>query len=213
VTYTVLAQKPYLKIAIIPIDKLKPHEKGSPLYLKLIIKELLKDGILRYPIVADEKTLVILDGMHRWLALKNLGYTLIPAMLVDARQNRKIRIGKRRIHRYLDGSTSRITMEKVVSAALTDRLMNPRTTRHFFPFSKFEQINYPLRLLEKKDPQDVSTYLAKMTEKRCTLALEDWLREISEELEFLTKRKEEVEKEMSEFLNRVKSLHDSIYVL
>jgi hypothetical protein len=212
VIYTVLAQKSYLKIAIVPIDKLKPHEKGSPLYLKLIIRELLKDGVLRYPIIADEKTLVILDGMHRWLALKGLGYTLIPAILVDACQNRKIRIGKRRIHRYLDDFTPRITMEKVVSAALAGRLMKPKTTRHFFPFSKFEQIDYPLRLLEKRDPQDVSTYLAKMSEKRCTLAFEDWLKEISEELEFLTKRKGEVEKEMSEFLNRVKSLHDSIYV-
>jgi hypothetical protein len=34
------------------------------------------------------------------------------------------------------------------------------------------------------------------------------LEEISEELEFLTKRKEEVEKEMEEFLNRIKGLNN-----
>jgi len=208
-THTVLAEKMDSKIAIMPIDELKPHEKGSPVYLKLLIKELLKDGMLRYPIIADEKTSVILDGMHRWLALKSLGYTLIPVILVNALQNPKIRIGKRRIHRYMDDSP-KITVEKVISAALSGRLMKPRSTRHFFSFSKFQQINCPLRSLGKKTPQDVSGYLATMTATECNRAIEDWLDEISEELEFLTKRKEEVEKEMGEFLNRVKNLDDDI---
>jgi hypothetical protein len=208
-THTVLAEKMDSKIAIMPIDELKPHEKGSPVYLKLLIKELLKDGMLRYPIIADEKTSVILDGMHRWLALKSLGYTLIPVILVNALKNPKIRIGKRRIHRYMDDSP-KITMEKVISAALSGRLMKPRSTRHFFSFSKFQQINCPLRSLGKKTPQDVSGYLATMTATECNRAIEDWLDEISEELEFLTKRKEEVEKEMGEFLNRVKNLDDDI---
>ena len=211
-THTILAEKTDLRIAIMPIDKLKPHEKGSPVYLKLLKQELLKDGVLKYPIIVDEKTGVILDGMHRWLALKGLGYTLIPVMLVNALRNPEIRIGKRRIHRYIDDSPPKITMEKVVSAALSGRLMKPRSTRHFFPFSKFQRINCPLQSLGKRTPQDVSKYLAKMTEGKCNLAIEEWLREISEELEFLTRRKEEVEKEMGEFLNRVKNLDDSISI-
>ncbi len=60
-------------IALLRIDKLRPHEKGSPVYLELLRREILKDGVLRYPIIADEKSHVILDGMHRWLALKSLG--------------------------------------------------------------------------------------------------------------------------------------------
>jgi hypothetical protein len=213
VTYTILTQKSDLRIAIVPIDSLKPHEKGSPLYLKLIRKELLNDGVLKYPIIADEKTFVILDGMHRWLALKSLGYTRMPTILVDAHQNPKIRIGRRRIHRYTDDASHEITIEKVISTALSGELMQPKSTRHFFPFSKFQRINYPLRLLERKDPQDVSKYLARTTDKDCSAAFEDWLKEISEELEFLIRRKEEVEKEMSEFLNRVKDLNNDVYVL
>ena len=73
-TSTVLAERSNLEIVLLPIDKLKPHEKGSPLYLELLKQEILRDGMLKYPIIADEKTHVILDGMHRWLALKNLGY-------------------------------------------------------------------------------------------------------------------------------------------
>jgi hypothetical protein len=84
--------------------------------------------------------------------------------------------------------------------------MKPRSTRHFFPFSKFQQINYPLHLLRRGAPQDVSRYIARTTTEECRLAIKEWLREISEELEFLAKRKEEAEKEMSEFLNRVRNL-------
>jgi hypothetical protein len=191
---------------VVPIDKLKPHEKGSELYLNLISKELLKDGMLRYPIIADEKTLVILDGVHRWLALKSLGCALIPTILVNARRDPRIRIGTRRIHRYQYDSNPKITADKVISAALAGRLMKPKSTRHFFPFSKFQQINYPLRLLGRRDPQDVSEYLAKTTEKKSKAVFEQWLKEISEELEFLISAKEEVEKEQAEFLNRVRSL-------
>lgn len=206
---TVLTQKSALKIAIVPIDELRPHEKGSPLYLKLIRKELVKDGMLRHPIVADEKNLVILDGMHRWLALKSLGYIHIPVILVNASRDPRIRIGKRRIHRYVDYSSHKITIKKVISAGLSGQLMPPKSTRHFFPFSKFQQINYPLQLLGQREPQDVSKYLAKINDKECSIAFEDWMKEISEELEFLTRRKEEVEKEMSEFLNRFKGLDNN----
>ncbi len=203
-TITVLFEKP--EVAVVPIDELKPHEEGSPLYLELIKRELTRDGILKYPIIADERTHVILDGMHRWLALKSLGYTLMPTILVDAFQNPTIRVGRRRVHRYTSESAAQITIEKVISAGLSGQLMKPKTTRHFFPFSKFQQINYPLYLLEKQEPQDVSKYLARMSKKSCGLAIEDWVREISEELEFLAKRKAEVEKEMEELLDRVKDL-------
>jgi len=209
-TCTVLASKRDLKMEVVPIDKLRPHEKGSALYLKLIRRELLKDGMLRYPIIADEKTLVILDGMHRWLALKSMGCTLIPVILVNDRRDPRIRIGTRRIHRYQYDSNPRITADEVISAAMAGNLMEPKSTRHFFPFSKFQQINYPLRLLGSRDPQEVSKYLAKTTEKQSKAAFERWLKEISEELGFLTSAKEEVEKELTEFLNRVKS---STYVL
>ncbi|MEM4701616.1 MAG: ParB N-terminal domain-containing protein, partial [Candidatus Bathyarchaeia archaeon] len=94
------------KIVLLPIDALKPHEKGSPLYLEMLKKEILRDGVLKYPIIADEKTNVILDGMHRWLALKSLGYTQIPVLCVNIFQNPQIRIGRRRIHRYIGNSNS-----------------------------------------------------------------------------------------------------------
>ncbi len=206
-TSTVSIEKKHFKMALMPINELKPHEKGSPLYLEILKREILNDGFLKYPIIADEKTHVILDGMHRWLALKNLGYTHIPVMLIDAFQNPIIRVGTRRIHRYACNSNHEIPIEKVISAGLSGCLMKPKSTRHFFHFSKFQQINYPLEKLGKATPQDVSQYLAPMSKKECELAIKEWFEEINEELDFLTKRKEEVEREIKEFLRRIKNLN------
>lgn len=208
-TSTISAEKSNIRIVLLPIDKLKPHEKGSTLYLELLRQEILRDGILKYPIITDEKTHVILDGMHRWLALKSLGYTLIPAILTDAFQNPKIRVGTRRIHQYINNSENEIDIDEVISAGLSGCLMKPRSTRHFFPFSKFQQINCPLHSLRKQVSQDVSKYLAPMTREECDFAVKEWMEEISEELEFLTKRKEEVEREMEEFLNRVRNVNNN----
>lgn len=194
------------RVTLLRVDELKPHEKGSPLYLELLRKEILKDSVLKYPIIADEKTHVILDGMHRWLALKSLGYELIPVILVDVFKNQKIRVGRRRIQRYVEGVDKEVTIEQVISAGVSGNLMEPRSTRHFFPFSKFQEINCPLQLLKKNAVQDVSKYLSQMTNRECSLAIEQWLEEISEELEFLSKRMEEVETEKEEFLNRVKGM-------
>jgi hypothetical protein len=208
-TSTTLTERSKSRIAVLPIDSLRPHEKGSPLYLEILKREITRDGVLKYPIIADEKTRVILDGMHRWLVLKNLGYTLIPVILVDAHKNPRIRVGKRRIHRYLCDPEEEIPIGKVISAGISRHLMKPRSTRHFFPFSKFQQINYPLNQLKKDKPVDVSSYIAEMTMDECKKAIKEWLEEMIEELDFLTKRREEVEKEIGDFLNRVKGINNN----
>jgi hypothetical protein len=194
------------KVVLLQIDELRPHEKGSPVYLELLRREVLRDGVLRYPIVADEKTCVILDGMHRWLALKSIGYKAIPVLQVDVFQKPAIRVGRKRIHQYVSDSIEEMTVERVISAGLNGQLMEPRTTRHFFPFSKYQLINYPLSLLKRGAPCDVSSYLSRESDEECSLAIKQWLEEISEELDFLIKKKAEVEKEKEEFLNRVKNL-------
>lgn len=207
-TTTVLETDSKLKLALLPIDDLKPHEKGLSLYLQLLRREILRDGVLKCPIIADEESHVILDGMHRWLALKSLGYTEIPVILVDAQGRIGIRIGRRRVHQYMIDLAQEIGIGEVISAGLSGRLMEPRSTRHFFPFSKRQEIDYPLRLLKKGHEQDVSEYLAQNSVERSGALVDEWLREISEELEFLTKRKEEVEKERQELINRVSNSRD-----
>jgi len=192
-----------LKIVMLPLDALKPHEKASPLYLQVLKQEIARDGLLRHPIIADRNTFVILDGVHRWLALRSLGYSFIPTILVDVLQDTEIRVGRRRIDRFRSRPEREISVKDVISAGLEARLMQPRSTRHFFPFSKSQYVNCQLEILGKGPPRDVSQFVAKMTEEECSVAIKEWLTELLEELAFLAERKEETESELRELRQRI----------
>jgi len=47
--------------------------------------------------------------------------------------------------------------------------------------------------------------LTRMSDEECKLAINDWFKEIEEELEFLAKRRKEVESEMTEFLHALQT--------
>ena len=51
---------------IISIDRLKPLEKVFLHHLKNLSEMILKKGIVHTPIIADEKSGIILDGSHRY---------------------------------------------------------------------------------------------------------------------------------------------------
>ena len=70
-------------IALIETDKLHDHEQINPNYLQKLIEQIKKDNELRYPIIVDKYSYVVLDGHHRYFALKALGCKKIPAFVVD----------------------------------------------------------------------------------------------------------------------------------
>ena len=72
-----------VKIDIAPIDELFIHEEIVEPNLKALMNSLIKSGFQRDPIIVDEKSGVILDGMHRYSALKNLGLDYITVAWVD----------------------------------------------------------------------------------------------------------------------------------
>lgn len=57
-----------------------------------LAQSIMKDGQVRDPIMVDEKSLVVLDGMHRVTAVAQVGCKRIPCCLVDY-GNSSIRIG------------------------------------------------------------------------------------------------------------------------
>jgi len=72
-----------LKISILNLVDLHPHEMVVPKLLGRLVDEIKRSTVLMNPIIVDERTLVILDGMHRYYALKELGYEYIVACLID----------------------------------------------------------------------------------------------------------------------------------
>lgn len=110
------------RIRIVSISDLKSHENTDSIRLKSLKDEIFSDGILKRPIVIDEKTKVIIDGHHRVEALRLLGCTKIPACCVDYTCDK---IG---LKSNLD---MEITKDKVIEAALNNCPFNPKSTWHY----------------------------------------------------------------------------------
>ena len=70
-------------IRLIPIEELLEHEEVIEDHVQLLIKLILKDGMLHYPILVEIRHKVILDGHHRFNALKRLGAAYVPALLIN----------------------------------------------------------------------------------------------------------------------------------
>jgi L-serine kinase (ADP) len=63
-------------LSIISIDKVRPHEEVIPILLRAIMDDMRASGVQRDPILIDSNSGIILDGMHRHAALKELGAKL-----------------------------------------------------------------------------------------------------------------------------------------
>jgi len=72
-----------LEIKLEEVEKLHIHEEVIPDILRKLTEEIRADGCVKHPVIVDLKTLVVLDGMHRLAAVKNLGCRFIPICLVD----------------------------------------------------------------------------------------------------------------------------------
>jgi ParB-like chromosome segregation protein Spo0J len=109
-------------IVFIKIEELKEHEEIRPDYLEELKNQIISDGILKMPIAVDKKTYVILDGHHRLQALRKIGCSKIPVILVDY-HSPNIKVLAQR-----EGEM--VTKDLVIQAALAGRRMPPKTSRH-----------------------------------------------------------------------------------
>jgi ParB-like nuclease domain. len=72
-----------LKITVAEANSLHIHEEVIPDLLSQLAEKIRSDGVLRDPVIVDEKTLILLDGVHRVAAVRHLGLKYIPVCLVD----------------------------------------------------------------------------------------------------------------------------------
>jgi len=110
-TFTIETDKLDLKIAIVDIASVRMHEETIPEVVQKLATDLLKDSVLRHPIIVDEKTIVVLDGMHRAAALRQIGCVRIPVCLVDY-ENPSIEVGT--WYRTLNKGGTRSLIEELV---------------------------------------------------------------------------------------------------
>ncbi|MCS7116647.1 MAG: ParB N-terminal domain-containing protein [Nitrososphaerota archaeon] len=71
------------EIVIEDINKLRLHEEVLPDALIKLEDQIKRDGYLKHPVIVDINTYIVLDGVHRVVATKNIGCRFIPICLVD----------------------------------------------------------------------------------------------------------------------------------
>lgn len=130
-----------MTITLVPVNALKQHEHIVDENLLRIQHELKRDGMIKDPIIADKRTMVILDGHHRYNALRRMGYKYIPVYLVDYNSD----------HITVEAwrSGEHVTKAEVVRAGLTANLLPAKTSRHIVPGTP-HGVNVPLAVLEGK---------------------------------------------------------------
>ncbi|MGQ9538792.1 MAG: pyridoxal-phosphate dependent enzyme [Candidatus Bathycorpusculaceae bacterium] len=135
---------------LIELNKLRQHEEADPKHLKELTQEIASDKTLKYTIVVDQKTNVILDGEHRYNALKNLGCKRIPVIYVDySSPNIEVQTWRNNYH---------LTKRDVIEAALTGKKFPPKTSCHMirnsdtlFHISTIEKrVDIPLEVLRSE---------------------------------------------------------------
>ncbi|QOJ79332.1 ParB N-terminal domain-containing protein [Infirmifilum lucidum] len=120
-----------LKVSLLNIYLIKPHEMYIEERVRAIMEDMTGRGVLIKPVVVERGEFVLLDGHHRFEALKRLGISIIPAVLVDYWDPRIV------VKSWVNGATC--SKQEVIRRALRGDLFPPRTTRHVFIDGLYEK--------------------------------------------------------------------------
>ena len=112
------------RFELVDIGQLKSHEETRMELLTSLVAEIKKDGFLRKPVLVEDKHYVILDGHHRYEALKLIGCRKIPVYLVDYLDEAVY------LTTWPEAKHTNLTKDDVLNMAKSGRLYPPKTTRH-----------------------------------------------------------------------------------
>jgi len=136
-----------LQVTLIELEKLRPHEEVDLRHLKELRDEIKSDRILKFAIAVDKDTNIILDGHHRFNALKELGCKRIPVVFVNYHSPQVTARSWR--------NGGKVTKEMVIEAGLSTNKLPPKTSKHMIRIngairhiSAIEKnVNFPLKKL------------------------------------------------------------------
>jgi len=104
------------------LEKLKSHEEVDQNHLVELKRKIEADDILKYPIIVDKKTNVIIDGEHRFTVLKELQCKTIPVIYIDY-ESPLIEVQSWR-------KNFKLTKAAVIKAGISGKKLPPKTSKH-----------------------------------------------------------------------------------
>jgi len=180
-----------MKYQLVPVKDLNPLEMVFPNHLKILTEMIYRDGVMKTPLIVEDKHGIVLDGSHRYIFLLHESFKLAPVIYVNY-SSPHIRVGTHLMHRHVVNGPVDISKSEVIRRGVTGNLYLPRTTRHFFPFRKNDQIDVPLSDLLKGGKVDVSKYIANVSIQEEIDHNKKYLGEIEEEIDEMIRYLEEI---------------------
>ena len=135
-------------IELVDITKVVPHEKiisQKSSILSGFLKSF-KDYIIISSILCCSKSMVIIDGHHRYFTLKKLGFKKIPVTKIDYKSAQ-----------IKTGILETYSKQKIIEKACSGELMEPKSTSHLIYCNKSKRWE-PIMLLSSLFKLDVKTY-------------------------------------------------------
>ncbi len=194
---------------ILETKSLRPIEKINPRHFSGIEDEILKCGVLNKPLIVDKLSMAVLDGSHRYAFLVKYGYGLAPVLLVDY-DDESIFVGNHLGHRFEFSDNKWISKQHVRATAISGKLYEPRTTRHFFPFRKKDCLTQ-LNILEPNGLRSIDHLIAAVSDSEEVAMNEAYMCELQVELVVLTKYIDE-QKEVLAWLDKQNTYIKSLQV-
>lgn len=167
-------------LKLVRLSLLKPIEKVMPTHLQYIKNQIEQIGYINKPLIIDKKNHIILDGSHRYAYLRSHGYTYAPVIMVDY-SSEQVQVGSNLIHKFINEKHSTITKKDVINKALNQKLFEPRSTRHFFPFKK-DDIPTKLDRLIKSKNSSIKHLISQKTIQEEIVCNQNYIKEIEYEL-------------------------------
>jgi len=129
--YSIAFDKNLIKdVKLVEINLLSPHEKVIEKKKSSLVKFIksYENYYIISSIVCCHKSMLIIDGHHRFFALKELGFKKVPVTLIDY-SHKSIRTG----------ILNPIDKDYIVNVGLSKELMEPKSTKHAIYCNKTKQ--------------------------------------------------------------------------
>jgi len=117
-------QRTAARFELLDIELLHCHEELRPELVDRVMREIKEDGYVKKPILVADKVYVILDGHHRFEALRRLGCRRVPAYVIDYFSDVVD------LSLWPTAKEKQVRKEDVVERGRAGLLYTPKTTRH-----------------------------------------------------------------------------------